>query len=76
MKPERWDEFLKQTADDYGLRGKSRSAFLARFAYENWRKPDREIWELAESPSHETYKKHMTDIYTDFGSISYVVKVK
>lgn len=66
MKPERWDEFLKQTADDYGLRGKSRSAFLARFAYENWRKPDREIWELAESPSHETYKKHMTDIYTDF----------
>jgi hypothetical protein len=66
MKPQGWEQFLKQIADDYELRGRLKEVFLARFAYENWRKPDREIWELAEAASHETYKKQMTEVYGYF----------
>jgi hypothetical protein len=66
MKPKGWDRFLKQIASDYDLHGKLKEIFLVRFAYENWRKPDKEIWELAEAASHETYKKQMTDIYSYF----------
>ncbi|NJL83093.1 MAG: AAA+ family ATPase [Chloroflexaceae bacterium] len=66
MKPNQWDTFLKQIASEYQLRGKPREIFLTRFAYENWRKPDREVWELAEAASYETYKKQMTDIYANF----------
>ncbi len=66
MKPKDWDQFLKQIANDYDLHGKLKEIFLVRFAYENWRKPDKEIWELAEAASHETYKKQMTEIYHYF----------
>jgi hypothetical protein len=66
MKPKDWDRFLKQIANDYDLHGKLKEIFLVRFAYENWRKPDKEIWELAEAASHETYKKQMTEIYSYF----------
>jgi AAA-like domain len=66
MKPKDWDRFLKQIASDYDLHGKLKEIFLVRFAYENWRKPDKEIWELAEAASHETYKKQMTEIYSYF----------
>jgi hypothetical protein len=66
MKPKGWDRFLKQIASDYDLHGKLKEIFLVRFAYENWRKPDKEIWELAEAASHETYKKQMTEIYGYF----------
>ncbi len=66
MKPKGWDEFLKQIAHDYDLHGRLKETFLVRFAYENWRKPDKEIWELAEAASHETYKKQMTELYGYF----------
>ncbi|MGK7875839.1 MAG: AAA-like domain-containing protein [Xenococcaceae cyanobacterium] len=66
MKPKSWDKFLEQIADEYELRGRLKEVFLARFAYENWRKPDKEVWELAEAASHETYKKQMTEIYSYF----------
>ncbi|OKH22962.1 AAA+ family ATPase [Hydrococcus rivularis NIES-593] len=66
MKPKDWDRFLKQIASDYDLHGKLKEIFIVRFAYENWRKPDKEIWELAEAASHETYKKQMTEIYSYF----------
>ncbi|WP_013321902.1 AAA-like domain-containing protein [Gloeothece verrucosa] len=68
MKPKGWDEFLKQIAHDYDLHGKLKEIFLVRFAYENWRKPDKEVWELAEAASHETYKKQMTEVYSYFAS--------
>jgi AAA-like domain len=66
MKPQSWDLFLKHIADEYHLRGRLKETFLIRFAYENWRKPDKEIWELAQAASHETYKKQMTSIYGYF----------
>lgn len=66
MKPKGWDQFLKEIANDYELRGRLKEVFLVRFAYENWRKPDKEIWELAEAASHETYKKQMTALYDYF----------
>ncbi|ACK72189.1 conserved hypothetical protein [Gloeothece citriformis PCC 7424] len=68
MKPKGWDEFLKQIAHDYDLHGKLKEIFLVRFAYENWRKPDKEVWELAQAASHETYKKQMTEVYSYFAS--------
>lgn len=68
MKPQGWDQFLKQIAQDYQLHGKLKEIFLVRFAYEHWRKPDVEVWEIAEAASHETYKKQMTQIYSVFGS--------
>lgn len=68
MKPQGWDPFLKQIAQEYHLQGKLKEIFLVRFAYEHWRKPDVEVWELAEAASHETYKKQMTQIYSVFGS--------
>jgi hypothetical protein len=66
MKPKGWERFLKQITSDYDLHGKLKEIFLVRFAYESWRKPDKEIWELAEAASHETYKKQMTEIYGYF----------
>ncbi|MFM7571998.1 MAG: AAA+ family ATPase, partial [Snowella sp.] len=60
MKPPGWDEFLQEIIHDYDLHGKLKEVFFVRFAYENWRKSDLEIWELAEAASHETYKKQMT----------------
>lgn len=66
MKPQGWDEFLKQITKDYEIHGKLKEIFLVRFAYENWRKSDKEIWELAEAASHETYKKQMTEVYKYF----------
>jgi len=66
MKPQGWDEFLKHLAREYGVQGKLKEIFLVRFAYENWRKPDEGIWEMAEAASHETYKKQMTKIYSYF----------
>ncbi|MGK7943484.1 MAG: AAA-like domain-containing protein [Microcystaceae cyanobacterium] len=68
MKPTNWDLFLKEIIIDYGLKGKLKDLFLVRFAYENWRKPDTEVWELAEAASHETYKKQMTELYRNFAS--------
>jgi hypothetical protein len=66
MKPKGWDSFLLQMALDFQLRGKLKEIFLVRFAYDNWRKPDKLVWELAEAASYETYKKHMTTIYGQF----------
>lgn len=66
MKPPGWDEFLQEIIYDYDLHGKLKEVFFVRFAYENWRKSDLEIWELAEAASHETYKKQMTQIYSYF----------
>jgi len=66
MKPPGWDEFLQEIIHDYDLHGKLKEVFFVRFAYENWRKSDLEIWELAEAASHETYKKQMTQIYSYF----------
>jgi AAA-like domain len=66
MKPKGWDSFLLQMAVDFQLRGKLKEIFLVRFAYDNWRKPDKLVWELAEAASYETYKKHMTTIYAHF----------
>lgn len=63
MKPVHWESFLKYLTQTYDLHGKLKEIFLVRFAYENWRKPDTEIWELAQAASHETYKKQMTQIY-------------
>ncbi|MGK7961149.1 AAA-like domain-containing protein [Crocosphaera sp.] len=68
MKPKNWDLFLKDVANDHNLKGRLREIFLVRFAYENWRKPDTEVWELAEAASHETYKKQMTELYSSFSS--------
>ncbi|MEL4896981.1 AAA-like domain-containing protein [Crocosphaera sp. Alani8] len=68
MKPKNWDQFLKEVANDQNLKGRLREIFLVRFAYENWRKPDTEVWELAEAASHETYKKQMTELYSCFSS--------
>lgn len=68
MKPKNWDEFLKQIAHDYDIKGKLKEILMVRFAYENWRKPDKEVWELAEAASHETYKKQMTELYKYFSS--------
>ncbi|WP_107669235.1 AAA-like domain-containing protein [Cyanothece sp. BG0011] len=68
MKPKNWDQFLKEVANDQNLKGRLREIFLVRFAYENWRKPDTEVWELAEAASHETYKKQMTELYSSFSS--------
>lgn len=64
--PKDWDEFLKHTVDNYELQGKSQCAFLTRFAYENWRKQDKEIWELAGFAAPEAYKKQMTNVYACF----------
>ena len=66
MKPPKWDLFLAQIVVDYQLRGKLKGIFLVRFAYENWRKPDKLVWPLAEAASYETFKKHMTTIYAQF----------
>jgi hypothetical protein len=66
MKPQGWDQFLRDITNDYDIHGKLKEVFLARFAYENWRKSDLEVWELAEAASHETYKKQMTQIYSLF----------
>jgi len=66
MKPSGWDEFLQEIIHDYDLHGKLKEVFFVRFAYENWRKSDLEIWDLAEAASHETYKKQMTQIYSYF----------
>ncbi len=66
MKPQGWDEFLKQIIQEYDLTGRLKEIFLVRFQYENWRKKDEEIWEIASAPSHETYKKYMTQIYSKF----------
>ncbi|MBR8831887.1 MAG: hypothetical protein N5P05_002130 [Chroococcopsis gigantea SAG 12.99] len=66
MKPQGWDEFLKQIIQEYDLTGRLKDIFLVRFQYENWRKKDEEIWELAQAPSHETYKKYMTQVYSKF----------
>ncbi|ACB52799.1 unknown [Crocosphaera subtropica ATCC 51142] len=68
MKPKNWDQFLIDVANDQNLKGRLREIFLVRFAYENWRKPDTEVWELAEAASHETYKKQMTELYSSFSS--------
>ncbi|MFM1841930.1 MAG: hypothetical protein RLZZ490_666 [Cyanobacteriota bacterium] len=68
MKPANWDQFLQTICHDYNLRGKLKEVFLARFAYENWRKSDLDVWEIAEAASHETYKKQMTQIYGNFAS--------
>jgi hypothetical protein len=66
MKPSGWDQFLQDITQDYDIHGKVKEVFLTRFAYENWRKSDLEIWELAEAASHETYKKQMTQLYGCF----------
>ncbi|MGB7413766.1 MAG: AAA-like domain-containing protein [Thermosynechococcaceae cyanobacterium] len=66
MKLQGWDNFLQQVAKDHQLRGRLKEVFLVRFAYENWRKPDKQIWRLAEAASHETYKKQMTSVYASF----------
>jgi hypothetical protein len=68
MKPTDWEQFLQTICHDYNLRGKLKEVFLARFAYENWRKSDLDVWEIAEAASHETYKKQMTQIYGNFAS--------
>lgn len=68
MKPTGWDQFLQDVSHDYNLRGKLKEVFLARFAYEHWRKSDLEVWEIAEAASHETYKKQMTQIYGVFAN--------
>lgn len=66
MKPRQWDEFLEQTAQEFGITGKVREIFLTRFAYENWRKPDKDVWPLAQAASLESYKKQMTAVYAAF----------
>lgn len=66
MKPEYWQRFLEQTAIEYNFRGRLRRIFLTRFAYNNWNKREREVWELAQAPSHETFKKQMSEIYARF----------
>jgi hypothetical protein len=68
MKLQSWDLFLKYIAQEYDIRGRLKETFLVRFAYENWRKPDKQVWDLAETPSLETYKKQMTSIYACFAS--------
>ena len=68
MEPKDWELFLKQIVKDYGINGKLREIFLVRFAYQNWRKPDKIVWELANAASHETYKKQMTEIYSYFSA--------
>lgn len=68
MKPHQWDDFLKHIAQEVHLTGKVKSIFLTRFAYEHWRKPDKEVWPLAEAASHESYKKQMTTVYSAFAS--------
>ena len=69
MKLHGWDNFLQHIAQDYQLKGRLKSVFLARFAYENWRKPDKQIWKLSEAASHETYKKQMTAVYAFFAQV-------
>ena len=66
MEPQGWQNFLQQMAADYQLHGKLKDVFLVRFAYDNWRKPDKQVWQLAEAASHETYKKQMTAVYAAF----------
>ena len=68
MKPEPWKKFLEQIAVEYDFRGRLRRIFLTRFAYDNWNKREREVWELAQAPSHETFKKQMSEIYARFAA--------
>ncbi len=68
MKPHQWDDFLKHIAQEVGLTGKVKDIFLTRFAYEHWRKPDKEVWPLAKAASHESYKKQMTSVYAAFAT--------
>lgn len=68
MKPHQWDDFLKHIAQEVGLTGKVKDIFLTRFAYEHWRKPDKEVWPLAQAASHESYKKQMTSVYAAFAT--------
>lgn len=68
MKPHKWDDFLKHIAQEFGLTGKVKDIFLTRFAYEQWRKPDKEVWPLAQAASHESYKKQMTAVYAAFAT--------
>ncbi|WP_299402278.1 AAA-like domain-containing protein [Acaryochloris sp. IP29b_bin.148] len=68
MKPQNWDSFLRQIAQDFRLTGKVKNIFLVRFAYENWRKQDKEVWPLAQAASHESYKKQMTSVYATFAN--------
>ena len=67
-KPESWDEFLEDIANDFAIKGKHKDVFLARFAYQHQCKPDEEIWQLAQSSSLESYKKQMTYIYSQFAT--------
>jgi len=66
MKPKDCNLFLDYIVDEYCLRGRLKELFKVRFAFENWRRPDTEIWELAQAPSLETYKKQMTQLYSYF----------
>lgn len=68
MKPEHWQKFLEQIAVDYDFRGKTQKIFLVRFAYENWNKREKEVWELAQVSTHENFKKQMTEIYARFAA--------
>ena len=68
MKPEYWQRFLEQIAVEYNFRGRLKRIFLTRFAYNNWNKKEKEVWELAQAPSHETFKKQMSEIYTRFAA--------
>jgi hypothetical protein len=68
MEPKRWQEFLRHTADAHELSGRRKELFLIRFTYENWRKRGEEVVELADLPSLQTYKKHLTEIYKQFSS--------
>lgn len=68
MKPKYWKRFLEQIAIDYNFRGRLKRIFLTRFAYNNWNKREKEIWELAQAPSHETFKKQMSQIYARFSA--------
>lgn len=68
MKPEPWQRFLEHIAVEYNFRGRLKRIFLTRFAYNNWNKKEREVWELAQAPSHETFKKQMSEIYARFAA--------
>ena len=68
MKPEYWQRFLEEIAVEYNFRGRLKRIFLTRFAYNNWNKKEKEVWELAQAPSHETFKKQMSEIYARFAA--------
>ena len=72
MKPERWEQFLEDIADEFELTDRVREVFKVRLAYENWLKKDDDLCKELEDNGQQgtwslaNYKKYMTSVYERF----------